>query len=87
MANKLEEFSREGNFIWYYSWIYNEYELHHKSIGLLMTVEMEYLMNHMVEGETVEDALWRFMSNYMLDYFANHDGIGQRCMLKQAFSI
>ena len=87
MARYIEEFDRKGNFIWFYSFAYDEYELQHVSIGTLMTVESSYLSDYRSEGDTVADALWKLTMEYIFLYFSKVDGVGQRCMLRNAFSM
>lgn len=87
MFRQIEEFSRKGNFIWYYSLLYDEYELQHISIGTLITVESQYVFDYKNENETIEDALWKLTSEIIFDYFCKVDGVGQRCMVKQAFNF
>lgn len=84
----IEEFSRRGNFIWYYSFAYDEYELQHVSIGTVMTVGAEYLSDYRDGGNiSIEESLWKLTSEMLLDYFCKTDGVGQRCMVRQAFTI
>ena len=87
MAGYMQEFSRRGNFIWYYSFAYDEYELQHVSIGTLMTVSSESLYDYRNENDTVEDALWYLLSDYLLQYFIRNDGVGQRCILRKVFTV
>ena len=83
----ISEFSRKGNFTWYYSFAYDEYELQHSGIGTLMTVGSEYLADYREDGWTVEQTLWHFTMELLLDYFSRTDGAGQRCMLRKAFEL
>ena len=87
MYKSLHEFSRRGNFIWYYIWSTNEYELQHCSIGVIMTVGSEFLSDYMHENGNVESALWELLGEYLVDYFSKNDGVGQRCILKKAFIV
>ena len=85
MTRRLDEVSRKGCFVWYYNWIYDEYELHHVSVGILMTID-SYMVQCNEDG-TVYDKLWKITEQMLFDYFSTHDAIPQRCMVKQVFSL
>ena len=87
MSGYMTEFSRRGNFIWFYSFAYDTYELQHVSIGTLCSVSSEYLLDYRQDGSTVEDALWNLVSEILFEYFASQDGVGQRCLIKRAFDM
>lgn len=87
MMAYIEEFCRKGNFIWYYCWARNEFELHHVSIGRLATFHESELSPYAIEGDGTCDTLWRLVSMFLLDYFSEVDGVGQRCMVKNTFKI
>ena len=86
MYRNFEEIERRGNFILFYHWAEDEYELQHVGIGTLLTLNPESFAEYRADGETVCDAFWNYVENMMFDHFATVDGAGQRAILRRIFS-
>ena len=80
----MREISRIGYLHWSYSKIDNEYRLYHESLGLLMTVGEEYVKELMASASaTSVNVLWALCGELMWRYFAENNGVPERCMLKR----
>lgn len=80
----MHEISRIGYLHWCYDRIDNEYRLYHESIGLMMTIGEEYVKEIMEKTKSNSvNVVWALCGELMWRYFAENNGVPERCMLKR----